>query len=72
VLDGKRNAVLLWLNDGDPSISHVEACKKRQPDTGTWFLQGLEYSTWKAHPASLIWIHGIRERCMCTRGLRFG
>ena len=49
-------------------MSHAEACKKRQSDTGTWFLEGSEYNTWKAHPASLIWLHGIRECIICTEG----
>jgi hypothetical protein len=33
--------------------------KRRQADTGLWFLEGEDYAAWKTNPASFIWLHGI-------------
>ena len=56
--DIKRNKVLRWLDVGHASRSQSEACKKQQTGTGTWFLDSLDYVTWRTKHSSLIWLHG--------------
>jgi hypothetical protein len=33
--------------------------KRRQADTGLWFLEGEDYAAWKTNPAAFIWLYGI-------------
>lgn len=41
----------------DPSSNHNAACKKRQPDTGNWLINGDAFVEWKTKPF-LLWLHG--------------
>jgi hypothetical protein len=50
-----------WLAPPDPTSNYIEALKKRQPTTGTWFIESTEYSIWKRNPGSFLWLHGIRK-----------
>lgn len=55
-----RNMVIGWLGTTDPSSNHYAACKRRQPGTGKWFIEGSCMESWKK-PDSLLWLHGIRS-----------
>ncbi|KAK2811859.1 hypothetical protein FQN50_001897 [Emmonsiellopsis sp. PD_5] len=57
--DEKKQEIFNWLNPPDPSSNYYAAHKKRQKDTGKWFLGGAEYSTWKQTSNSILWLHGI-------------
>jgi hypothetical protein len=50
-----------WLSAPDPSSNHDAACEKRQPNTGSWFIDGEAFAEWKSKPSSFLWLHGIRE-----------
>ncbi|KAL8799699.1 MAG: hypothetical protein Q9182_005708 [Xanthomendoza sp. 2 TL-2023] len=54
-----HNKIDQWLSAPAPLNSHHEARSKWHPTTGEWFINGLEYTTWKAEPNSLIWLNGI-------------
>lgn len=49
-----------WLSPPDPSLNHNAACKKRQPTTGAWFIEGDQFDKWKRSSNSFLWLHGIR------------
>ncbi|KAG6904588.1 hypothetical protein DXG01_008829, partial [Tephrocybe rancida] len=46
-----------WLSPPDSSKNYNEAYKKRQPDTCTWFLKGMQFLDWTENPGFL-WIKG--------------
>ncbi|KAH0547714.1 hypothetical protein FGG08_000204 [Glutinoglossum americanum] len=58
-LDDRKRKIYQWLSAPDPSSNHNEACKKRQPTTGTWFIESKQFSDWKANPNSFLWLYGI-------------
>jgi len=62
--------ILEWISTTDPSLSHNLALKKREPDTGTWFLESDEFSWW-LDSAGFIWLYGIRK-CGLSLVLRHG
>jgi len=62
-LDEHRQKILRWLSAPDPSSNYNIACKKRQPTTGAWFVEGEEFADWKKDLGSFIWLHGIRTFC---------
>ena len=62
-LDEHRQKILRWLSAPDPSSNHNAACKKQQPTTGAWFIEGDAFANWKEKPRSFIWLHGIRTFC---------
>ncbi|KAK1754032.1 hypothetical protein QBC47DRAFT_414936 [Echria macrotheca] len=57
-------ATLEWISTTNPSLSHNLALKKREPDTGTWFLESDEFCNW-LHSAGFIWLYGIPTREIC-------
>jgi len=59
--DERRRMINQWLSAPDPSVNHNAACKKRQPTTGTWFVDGDVFNNWKMGQCSFVWLHGIRE-----------
>lgn len=58
-LNDERQKLLDWLGwSGDPSTNHNNAVKKREPETGAWFLESNEFYTWmRSH--GFLWLHGI-------------
>ncbi|KAI1382401.1 hypothetical protein F4677DRAFT_25067 [Hypoxylon crocopeplum] len=48
-----------WLSPPDPSTNVNRALDLRHDNTGQWFLQSLEYSTWKTEKNSFLWLNGI-------------
>ncbi|KIM84816.1 hypothetical protein PILCRDRAFT_370242 [Piloderma croceum F 1598] len=59
-MDELRQKIYRWLLAPDPSSNHNEACMKRQPATGTWFINGDAFINWKMHSNSSLWLYGIR------------
>ncbi|KAL2755800.1 hypothetical protein ACRALDRAFT_1064199, partial [Sodiomyces alcalophilus JCM 7366] len=45
-----------WLKAPDASINFNEALKKKHPGTGSWFVEGPEYTTWLTQPNSFLWL----------------
>jgi hypothetical protein len=64
--DELRRKIHNWLSAPDPSSNHNDACKKRQPTTGEWFVGGEEFKQWKSDLNSFIWLYGIRMFCYVT------
>ncbi|MCJ1395280.1 hypothetical protein MMC18_008164 [Xylographa bjoerkii] len=58
-INQQRQAIDGWLAAPKPTINHKAACRKRQPNTGTWFLKCSEFSEWKITPNSFMWLHAI-------------
>ena len=58
--DELRQKIHHWLSPPDPSSNHHAACKKRQPTTGMWFIDGEDFKRWKGDLNSFIWLYGIR------------
>ncbi|KAI9847491.1 MAG: hypothetical protein M1837_002392 [Sclerophora amabilis] len=57
-LDQSQQNIIRWLSRTDPSSNHFLACKKHEPKTGDWFLQGPDLAKWKRSPNSLMWLYG--------------
>ncbi len=66
--DDKREAILSWLSDVDPSVLYNLARKKHEAGTCEWLLNETEFKTWQESPSSLLWLYGkgtnrIHFRC---------
>jgi hypothetical protein len=48
-----------WLKAPDASINYNEACKKKHPGTGLWFIKGLEFNKWLRTAGSFLWLRGF-------------
>lgn len=48
-----------WLKAPDASINYNEACKKKHPGTGLWFIKGPQFNTWLRTTNSFLWIKGF-------------
>jgi ankyrin repeat domain-containing protein 50 len=48
-----------WLGAPDASVEYNNACKKRHPGTGLWFVQGLHFHSWLETPNSFLWLNGF-------------
>jgi hypothetical protein len=48
-----------WLKAPDALINYHEACKKKHPGTGLWFINGPEFNTWLRTPSSFLWLNGF-------------
>jgi len=48
-----------WLNAPDATANFNEIHKKRHHNTGLWFVEGLEFTTWLTKPNSFLWLHGF-------------
>ena len=57
--DQQRQGIHRWLAAPDPYANHVASRKKRQPNTGNWFLMGKSYEIWLTSPRSFFWLYGI-------------
>jgi hypothetical protein len=48
-----------WLSPPDhPFRKYTESLRRRSPRTGSWFIDGPQFSAWKTDPASLLWLQG--------------
>jgi hypothetical protein len=56
----ERNKILQWLSTVPFSLHHQAVRKDRLRDSGTWMLQGIQFSHWKESSSSAtLWLHGI-------------
>lgn len=56
--DQTAQAVRKWLEAPDPNSNYDAALKKREPNTGSWFIDSSEFKDWKDEPDSFLWLHG--------------
>jgi hypothetical protein len=54
-------AVIRWLNASvaDPSSNHESAKKKREPTTGSWFIESDDFKSWIQRVGAFAWLYGI-------------
>lgn len=52
--DDYKQGVLRWLAAPDPSLTHRSAVEAKLARTGSWILEGHQYSNWKHSPNSLL------------------
>ncbi|KAG0648347.1 Ankyrin repeat-rich membrane-spanning [Hyphodiscus hymeniophilus] len=58
-LDSERENLLKWISSlADPSTNHNNAVKKREPETGVWFLESDDFYTWM-RSGGFLWLYGI-------------
>lgn len=48
-----------WLKAPDATINLNEACNKKHPDTGLWFVNGPTFSSWLMEHNSFLWLNGF-------------
>lgn len=48
-----------WLNAPDTTVNYNFACKKRQPGTGSWFVESEQYKQWLDMPKKALWLRGF-------------
>jgi ankyrin repeat domain-containing protein 50 len=51
--------ILNWFNPPYITTNFNEACRKRHPQTGLWFLEGPSFTAWLEKPASFLWVKGF-------------
>jgi hypothetical protein len=57
-LDADQSKVLQWLSAHDPESNYQKGMNLRQPKSGSWFLKGDDFKSWKAQRNSFLWLHG--------------
>ena len=60
-LDMNHDELAQWLNPQNPQTNHLAARRKKQTDTGSWFLNGKQYGEWQCGVTPLLWISGSRK-----------
>ncbi|KAK4143731.1 ankyrin repeat-containing domain protein [Dichotomopilus funicola] len=48
-----------WLAAPDASINYNDACKKKHPGTGLWFIRSGAFTTWLRTANSFLWLNGF-------------
>ncbi|KAF7966438.1 hypothetical protein HWV62_38376 [Athelia sp. TMB] len=54
----KKRDINNWMAAPDTSPNYKAAREKHQQGTGSWFVGGSVFEEWKAHPGSVLWLHG--------------
>lgn len=55
---GRKKDIMGWLSAPDPSTNYQNSCRSRHAGTGSWLLEGEDFSQWKMDENSLLWLHG--------------
>ena len=53
------SSIRSWLNAPDPTVNHNEACLKRHPTSGLWFVKGPAFKSWLDGDNSFLWLNGF-------------
>ncbi|KAK1982555.1 hypothetical protein LZ30DRAFT_717128 [Colletotrichum cereale] len=51
--------IQVWLKAPDASIDFNDACKKKHPGTGLWFVKSSSFTSWLEQPRSFLWLKGF-------------
>ncbi|KAF7972345.1 hypothetical protein HWV62_18116 [Athelia sp. TMB] len=54
----EKKAINEWMAAPDTSPTYKAAREKHQRGTGSWLVDGSIFEKWKAHPDSVLWLHG--------------
>jgi ankyrin repeat domain-containing protein 50 len=63
-----------WLKAPDATINYNEACKKKHPGTGLWFVRGSVFSAWLVEPNSFLWLNGFAgcgKSVLCSTAIQY-
>ena len=63
-----------WLKAPDATTNYNEACKRRHPGTGLWFVKSPSFSTWLTQPNSFLWLNGFAgcgKSILCSTAIQF-
>jgi ankyrin repeat domain-containing protein 50 len=70
-----RSTICESLKAPEATISYYEeACRKRHPETGLWFVKGAYFSTWLKEPNSLLWLNGFAgsgKSVLCSAAIQY-
>jgi len=69
--DADRRRIISWLSQSvpDTSIEHNIALENHEETTGSWLLDGDEFSSWMKAPNSLFWLNagaGAGKSILCS------
>jgi hypothetical protein len=59
VLRGERRAILDWITLTDYASQQSDFINRRQPGTGQWLLESVEYQTWRKTKGETLFCPGI-------------
>lgn len=57
-LKEESKEIIRWLDSPSPASSHRDASAKHREATGAWLLNDAQFTDWKSHPSSFLWIQG--------------
>jgi hypothetical protein len=57
----QRKNILESLGSSDPNYYQETTIKLRQPGTGVWFTEGLQFKEWLNGKNAKLWLYGIRK-----------
>ena len=63
-----------WLKAPDCSVEFNEACSRRHPGTGLWFVKESEFSAWLVKPKSFLWLTGFAgcgKSILCSTAIQY-
>ncbi|KAF6787616.1 hypothetical protein CSOJ01_15186 [Colletotrichum sojae] len=52
-------AIRDWLAAPNVAVNFNDACSKKHPNTGTWFVKGEAFKSWLEKPGSFLWLRGF-------------
>jgi hypothetical protein len=59
LLSSERRRMLDTIGPYDPNRHQNIAIKLRQPGTGVWFTEGVQFQTWLSTRNAKMWLYGI-------------
>ncbi|OQE18125.1 hypothetical protein PENFLA_c022G00387 [Penicillium flavigenum] len=48
-----------WLMAPDATVNHNAACVKRHAETGSWFINSDDFTSWSKTSRSFLWVNGF-------------
>ncbi|KAK6334444.1 hypothetical protein TWF730_003659 [Orbilia blumenaviensis] len=58
-LEAQNEKIKKWLSPPDPETNLMQALEAHYEGTGSWFLHGKQFETWKSGDNCKLWIRGI-------------
>ncbi|KIW21484.1 hypothetical protein PV08_02064 [Exophiala spinifera] len=63
-----------WLRAPDATKNYNEACQKKHPGTGLWFVKSSSFSSWLTSPNSFLWLNGFAgcgKSVLCSTAIQY-